>query len=342
VLKKTSLDFLILLTAVSAGLFAVLALLVYPSAFSYQPGLMTLLAYLPIALAAGFFGLRGVVGVALLASLIVGVFNVQQGRVVVSPFWWQTSSLYVLFALTSGSLIQVVRWRKVQEPEKQEVVTPQKLDSSLLKGLVSALKLRDRAAQSHSEWVAQNAFVVGRHLGSSIAELENLYWAALLHDLGKIAISETILLKPATLSESEYAEVKRHPENGAKLLKSLSEDFAGLAESIRAHHERWDGGGYPDGLVGEAIPKSSRIIAVVDVFDALTSVRPYRSPLPAGHALQYLEHEAGRHFDPEVVKTFVTCFERGEIRYMQSETTNRRAKTPALDELVKETVQRKN
>jgi HD-GYP domain-containing protein (c-di-GMP phosphodiesterase class II) len=342
VLKKTSLDFLVVLTAVSAGLFAVLALLVYPSAFSYQTSLITLLAYLPIALAAGFFGLPGAMGVALLVSFIVGVFSVQQGGVVINPFWWQTSSLYVLFALTSGLLAQVVHRQRVQLPVKKEVVTPTKLDASLLKGLVSALKLRDRATQSHSEWVAQNAFVVGRHLGLSIVELENLYWAALLHDLGKIAISENILLKPATLSESEYAEVKRHPEKGAKLLTSLSADFAGIAESVRHHHERWDGGGYPEGFVGEAIPKPSRIIAVVDVFDALTSVRPYRSPLPAGHALQYLEQEAGGHFDPDVVKTFVTCFERGEIRYVQTETTSRRAKTPALDELVRETVNRKN
>lgn len=339
-LKKISLDFLVVLCAVATGSFALLALLIYPRAFNYAPTPVTLLGYVPIALAALFFALRGAVPVALLVALLVGVIGVQQGSVVVNAFWWQTSSLYLLFAWMVGSIVEIMRQRQIRFTP-QPSLSP-KLDSRLLTGLVSALKLRDRATQSHSEWVAQNAFVVGRELGLSIAELETLYWAALLHDLGKTSVPERILLKAGSLNEDEYSEVKRHPEYGAKLLTSLSPDFSGIAEIVRCHHERWDGRGYPQGLSGAVIPKASRIIAVTDVFDALTSVRPYRSPMPAEHTLMYLAQEAGGHFDPAVVKTFLECFGRGEIRYAQSEAKNVKTKTLDLDELMKEKVNKKN
>jgi HD-GYP domain-containing protein (c-di-GMP phosphodiesterase class II) len=264
--NKIPLDIFIVVVAVSAGLFGVLSLLVYPSAFNYAPSLVMLLAYVPIALAAAFFALPGAVTVAVLVAALVGVVRVQQGGLVVNPFWWQTSSLYVLFAVMVGSFVEAVRRRGVRAPSEVQIPASPKLDAKLLTGLVSALKLRDRATQSHSEWVAQNAFVVGRELGFSVSELETLYWAALLHDLGKVSVPTDILLKAGSLTEAEYAEVKRHPEYGAKLLTSLSPDFAGLAEIVRCHHERWDGAGYPQRFAGNRIPRSSRIIAVVDVF----------------------------------------------------------------------------
>ncbi len=338
-LKKISSDFLMVVCVVAAGSFALLSLLVYPTAFNYTTGPVTLLGYVPIALAALFFALRGALPVALSVAVLVGIIGVRQGSVVVNAFWWQTSSLYLLFGLMVGSLVELLRQRHVR-------VTPQpttspKLDSRLLAGLVSALKLRDRATQSHSEWVAQNAFVVGRELGFSISELETLYWAALLHDLGKVSVPEGVLLKAGSLTEAEYSEVKRHPDYGAKLLTSLSPDFATIAEIVRCHHERWDGAGYPQGMSGSIIPKSSRIIAAVDVFDALTSVRPYRSPIPAEHVLLYLAQEAGGHFDPDIVKTFLVCFGRGEIRFTQSEAKNAKTKTLDLEDLMKE-VSKKN
>ncbi len=331
---------LIALCAVSATVFGVLAFIVFPSTFNYSSTLVTLLAYLPIALAASFFALRGAVPVALLASLIVGVVGVQQGRITLNAVWWQTSSLYMFFGLAVGAFCEILRWRGLEVAATTQQAASPKLDTTLLMGLVSALKLRDRATQSHSEWVAQNAFVVGRELGLSSAELETLYWAALLHDLGKISVPEGILLKAGSLSEADYAGVKRHPDYGASLLLSLSPEFAAIAESVKGHHEKWDGGGYPQGLAGSMIPLPSRIIAVADVFDALTSVRPYRTPILAEHALSYLTQEADGHFDPDVVKTFLLCFQRGEIRYTGSEAKNLKTKTPALEELIKETSQK--
>jgi len=152
---------------------------------------------------------------------------------------------------------------------------------------------------------------MGTELGFSESQLELLYWSALLHDLGKIAVPEYILLKPGPLTEEEYNQIKRHPGRGAELLESISPDFAPLAEVVRAHHERWDGAGYPLGLSGEAVPLMSRIIAIVDVFEALTSARPYRQPVPAEQAMAYISEGAGSQFDPQLVPLFDGLYRGG-------------------------------
>ena len=136
----------------------------------------------------------------------------------------------------------------------------------------------------------------------------------MLHDLGKIAIPEYVLLKDGPLTDAEYTEVKRHPDFGAELLASVSREFSQIAEVVRAHHERWDGLGYPYHLKGETIPLMSRIISVVDVFEALTSRRPYRQPMYPAEALSHLHANAGKQFDPNLVTIFDICFSRGDIR----------------------------
>ena len=155
---------------------------------------------------------------------------------------------------------------------------------------------------------------MGTELGFSESQLELLYWSALLHDLGKIAVPEYILLKPGPLTEEEYNQIKRHPGYGAELLESISPDFAPLAEVVRAHHERWDGAGYPLGLSGGRIPLMSRIIAIVDVFEALTSARPYRQPVPYGQAMAYISEGAGSQFDPQLVPLFDGLYQAGRLR----------------------------
>jgi putative nucleotidyltransferase with HDIG domain len=310
----------VFLALASATLFLLLEFVVYPKAFSYSASrFIVQVAYAPIILAAMFFALRGALPVALLVALVVGVLSVQGGKLVINPFWWQTSSLYLLFGVMAGSIAELLK-----KPSRQkDVLTLQgssTLDGKVLAGLVAALKRRDQATQSHSQRVAQNAFVVGRELQLSAADLETLYWSALLHDVGKLSVPEPILFKTGTLTEAEYSEVKRHPEYGAELLTSMSSEFAAIAEVVKAHHERWDGNGYPNGLSGQTIPQLSRIIAVVDAFEALTSIRPYREPMPTKTALAYLEQESEKHFDPEIVKIFVACFQRGEIRYTGLET----------------------
>ncbi|GAA6735485.1 PAS domain S-box protein [Thermus oshimai] len=171
-------------------------------------------------------------------------------------------------------------------------------------GWAKAVELRDQETAGHTERVTSLTLRLARALGVPEEELEHLRRGAILHDVGKIAIPDAILLKPGSLTEEEWAVMKRHPVYAHEWLSGIP--FLRKALEIPyAHHERWDGSGYPRGLKGEAIPLSARIFAVVDVYDALTSDRPYRKAWPKEKALAYLEEEAGRLFDPEVVRAFL-------------------------------------
>ena len=177
-----------------------------------------------------------------------------------------------------------------------------------------AIAAKDAATGDHLRRVASYAVEVGRRLGMGAADLELLEVAALLHDVGKIAIPEAILGKPRPLDPDEVAWMQRHPEIGARML----EDLDGLAEAaplVRHHQERYDGRrdgrypGYPAGLRGEEIPLGARIIAVVDAFDAMISDRSYWPALAAAEAVATLYDERGRQFDPAVVDAFLDLLE---------------------------------
>jgi putative two-component system response regulator len=173
-----------------------------------------------------------------------------------------------------------------------------------LQGLVTALEARVPGAAGHADRVASQSRRVGHRLGLSARERRRVECAARVHDVGKIIVSPEILQKPGRLTPCEYAEIQRHAVFGARLVASLADP--GLTAIVRHHHERIDGSGYPDGLLGEDIPLGARIIAVVDTFDALTSRRPYRDPFSADAAIGLLEVEAGRTLDAEVVAAFLS------------------------------------
>ncbi len=154
--------------------------------------------------------------------------------------------------------------------------------------------------RGHSERVTKYAILIGRELGLSRDQLRRLEVAALLHDIGKIGIPESILDKPGKLTKEEYEIVKRHPEIGAEILSSIRQ-FEEVVPAIRHHHERYDGRGYPDGLKGEEIPVMARIIAVADAFDAMLSKRPYRDALSLNSAVKELQRNKGSQFDPQIV-----------------------------------------
>lgn len=141
-------------------------------------------------------------------------------------------------------------------------------------------------------------------MGIKEGELDHVYRGALLHDIGKMGIPDSILLKPGKLTDEEWEIMRKHPVYACEMLSSI--DYLQPALDIPyCHHEKWDGSGYPRGLKGEQIPLSARIFAVVDVYDALTSDRPYREAWTNKKALKYINENAGKHFDPEVVEIFI-------------------------------------
>jgi HD-GYP domain-containing protein (c-di-GMP phosphodiesterase class II) len=173
-----------------------------------------------------------------------------------------------------------------------------------LSGWGQALELRDRETEGHSQRAVELTLELSRRLGVSKRELEHIRRGTLLHDIGKMAIPDAILLKPGRLSAAEWRVIRQHPVQAIRMLERIPYLKPALAIP-RSHHERWDGSGYPEGLNGEGIPFAARIFAVVDVWDALTSDRPYRKAWTKRKAMTYLRDQAGRLFDPRVVHVFL-------------------------------------
>jgi putative nucleotidyltransferase with HDIG domain len=173
-----------------------------------------------------------------------------------------------------------------------------------LLGLANALEAKDPRTRGHSARVAELARQLALHMDLPRSTAENIAQAALLHDLGKIGVPESILRKPGPLTEDEWEIMRRHPVAGAQIVAPL-EFFDDGAIIVRHHHERLDGSGYPDGLVGDGIPLGARIVAVADVYDALTSARPYRAGFTREQAIERIHRESGRTLDPVVVSCLV-------------------------------------
>jgi putative nucleotidyltransferase with HDIG domain len=173
-----------------------------------------------------------------------------------------------------------------------------------MEGWVGALDLRDQETEGHSMRVAQAAGKLAEFMGMDEEGLDCLHIGALLHDIGKMSIPDSILFKPGPLTDTEWKIMQQHPENACAWLEAL--DYLRPALDIPyAHHERWDGSGYPQGLTGKAIPLAARIFAVVDAWDAMLSDRPYRKALPAEEVIAQIKSESGSHFDPQVVAAFL-------------------------------------
>jgi HD-GYP domain-containing protein (c-di-GMP phosphodiesterase class II) len=168
------------------------------------------------------------------------------------------------------------------------------------------LQARDNYTQEHSDRVVRLSEVIGKHLKLHKRELEVLSLTAGFHDIGKVGIPDHILLKPGTLSGDEYEDIKAHPSIGANILRTLGHPLLNeVAECVLHHHEHWDGSGYPDGLKGEEIPVISRIVAVVDAYDAMTTTRSYRHEISKPNALRIIETESGKQFCPYAVEVLL-------------------------------------
>ena len=176
--------------------------------------------------------------------------------------------------------------------------------SDVVSALASALLERDRYTGDHSESVVDASGRIAETLGAGPAEVERVRTAALLHDIGKIGVPDEILLKPAALDESEWEVMRQHPVVGERILRAIP-GMGRVAKIVRHEHERWDGGGYPDGLAGPAIPLGSRIILACDAYHAMISDRPYRRAMSQAEAVAELTRNAGTQFDHEVSEALV-------------------------------------
>ena len=173
-----------------------------------------------------------------------------------------------------------------------------------IESIVEILEAKDSYTRGHSSRVAHYSMLIAKELGLNNEEVELCHFAGHLHDIGKIGVPDAIITKTSALTNHEYEEIKNHSEYGYKILKKVS-SLKDMAIIVLHHHERWDGKGYPKGLKGEDIPIISRIIAVADAFDAMTSNRSYRKPMNIGDALDELKKNKGTQFHGEIVDIFI-------------------------------------
>jgi putative two-component system response regulator len=230
--------------------------------------------------------------------------------------------VHILQALADSTAVAIENIRTYQQLEESQLET--------LNRLALAAEYRDDGTHQHTKRVARTAFLLARQLGLPAAEAGLIRQAAPLHDLGKLSLPDAILLKPAKLSMAEYRKVKRHPTAGAAILAGSSSRVLRLAEEIAlTHHEWWDGTGYPAGLRGEEIPLAGRIVALADVFDALTHARPYKRAWPIANAVAEIKRLAGRQFDPRLVEAFLGLEPAGLVELPAVRGAARRRRAPA-------------
>ncbi len=203
---------------------------------------------------------------------------------------------------------QVISMIKLQRNLAQEVAKKTKENEELfidvVKSLADAIDAKDTYTNGHSDRVAQYSKEIAKRYGYNTKEQSDIYMMGLLHDVGKIGVPDTVINKPAKLTEEEFEIIKKHPVVGSQILKNIKE-MPSLATGARWHHERYDGTGYPDGLEGDQIPEAARIIAVADAYDAMTSYRSYRDVLPQAKVRSEFLEGAGTQFDPKFAKIMI-------------------------------------
>ena len=181
-----------------------------------------------------------------------------------------------------------------------------------ISSISEAIEARDAYTRTHGDRLIGYCVAVAKELGLPESEIKNIRYAAAMHDVGKIGIKDSILNKPGKLTPEEYEEIKKHPEIGFNMLKKIK-FLKHIAKDVLYHQERYDGKGYPSGLSGEDIPIASRIIAVIDTFDAMTTDRPYRKAIPADIALEEIKKNAGTQFDPRAAEAFLKAVKSGKV-----------------------------
>jgi len=222
---------------------------------------------------------------------------------------WQTVKGWGYVAV-AAALVYLLE-RRIVRRHRRALAQQRAAYDAAIEGWARALDLREHETGGHARRVTELAWRLGQRLGLGPDELEQLRHGALLHDVGKIGVRDAVLSKPGPLDEDEWTEMRHHTVLGHELPLGLQE-LHEATTVVRSHHERWDGGGYPDGLAGEAIPRLARIFAVVDVYDALSTDRPYRRAWSEDAVRAHLRAERGKQFDPEAVDAFLDMLREGD------------------------------
>ena len=249
---------------------------------------------------------------------LVGIVNRAEG--------WETSLLilpliYWVYRSYRLYLGRLEAEKERVEVEKRHVEQIASLNMRTIEALALAIEAKDHTTHTHLQRVRTYAVAVASQLNLPEGEIEALRAAALLHDIGKLAVPEQIINKPGRLTPEEFEKMKVHPLVGAEILERVAFPYP-VAPIVRSHHERWDGTGYPEGLSGEQIPMGARILAAVDCLDALASHRQYRPALPLGEAMAKVKEKSGTWFDPQVVEILQSRYVELERIAQMSEDTN--------------------
>ncbi len=211
--------------------------------------------------------------------------------------------LYRKLSYQNENLERIVGERTHQLAERNRELVETRLE--IIRRLGRACEFRDNETGAHIERMSRYSHLLGLAAGLSIEDADKLLNASPMHDVGKIGIPYAILLKPGKLTPEEFDVIKQHPEIGAHILTGSDSPLMKMAEMIAiTHHEKWDGSGYPNALKGEAIPLEGRIVAIADVFDALTTIRPYKKAWDVVDAVDFIVNNAGTHFDPALAVLF--------------------------------------
>lgn len=281
--------------------YVVLSLMLYNGAGLYDG---TVLAYPIFILCVAFlFSPRGLFTATIFSILAVfSIYWLQANGLFESAY--HASFLRVAIISVLFAVMAVITWVVRMAWETNLSLLNESYDLTL-QGWAQALEYRDGETAGHSQRVTELSVMVGCALGLGSEEIINLRHGSYLHDIGKMAIPDDILLKPGPLTNEEWIVMKQHPVRSREFLAKIP-FLQGAIPIAYSHHERWDGTGYPEGLKAESIPLLARIFTVVDNWDALTSDRPYRKAWPAEKVINYLKENAGKMFDPQIVDVFLS------------------------------------
>ncbi len=255
--------------------------------------------------------LRGGISIAELAGEVCQVYLIDLALAPLGLVVALAAMTHAWVVLLVGPLFGVLRWLSLERHARmQQLIELNSAYRGTALLLGDVVEADDSYTGEHCKDVVRLALAVAREMGLGADEQRLVEFTALLHDIGKIAVPKEIVNKPGALDEQEWEIIKTHTVEGQRMLARVGGFMREVGESVRSHHERWDGGGYPDGLRAERIPLAARIVSCCDTFNAMTTTRPYRKALPASAAVAELKANSGSQFDPAVVEVLVALVER--------------------------------